>query len=242
MKEKRPPNDNRFKLTIFLYTLLTVNDIIPLKQIQKAMTINNIFNLIPQRLRKTHINLTCTDYMLALFPLLRNLDHNIDVNVFALKTVQFKMKFINEENNAIFTVINPFQTIKTRIFNTNTIRRIFRKTVTNPFMGYQLMTEIIADRHFTVRLRSNHSIKRIISKLSVSTQNSMRIFFHYASYIINRAKSFATPLRTRKNQSTARIKIKRMFALKFTPILQSIKSTTKIKRFPKSFFIQINHP
>lgn len=241
MKEKRPPNDNRFKLTIFFCTLLTVNDIIPLKQVQKTMTINNILNLLPQRLRKAHINLTCTDDMFALFPLLRNLDHNIDINVFTFKTVQFKMKFINEENNAIFAVIDPFQTVKTRIFNTNTIRRIFSKTVTNPFMCYQLMTEIIADRHFTVRLRSNHSIKRIISKLSVSTQNSVRIFFHYASYIINCTKSFSTPLRTRKNQSTARIKIIRMFTPKITPILQSIKSTAKIQRFPKSFSIQINH-
>lgn len=241
MKEKRPPNDNRFKLTIFFCTLLTVNDIIPLKQVQKTMTINNILNLLPQRLRKAHINLTCTNDMFALFPLLRNLDHNIDINVFAFKTVQFKMKFINEENNAIFAVIDPFQTVKTRIFNTNTIRRIFSKTVTNPFMRYQLMTEIITNRHFTVRFRRNNSVKRIISKFSVSTQNSMRIFFHYASYIINRAKSFATPLRTRKNQSTARIKIIRMFTPKITPILQSIKSTAKIQRFPKSFSIQINH-
>lgn len=241
MKEKRTSNNNRFKLTIFFRALLPVNDIIPLKQIQKAMTINNVFNLLPQRLRKAHINLACTNDMLALFPLLRNLDHNIDINVFAFKTIQFKVKFINEENNAIFAVIDPFQAVETRIFNTNTIRRIFSKTVTNPFMRYQLMTEIIADRHFTVRLRSNHSIKRIISKFSISTQNSVWIFFHYASYIINRAKSFSTPLRTRKNQSTARIKIKRMFTPKITPILQSIKSAAKIQRFPKSFFIQINH-
>lgn len=242
MKEKRASNNNRFKLTIFFCALLPVNDIIPLKQIQKTMTINNILNLLPQRLRKAHINLACTNDMLALFPLLRNLDHNIDINVFTFKTVQFKMKFINKENNTIFAIIYPFQTIKTRIFNTNTIRRIFSKTVTNPFMCYQLMAEIIADRHFTVRFRRNNSIKRIINKFSVSTQNSVRIFFHYASYIINRTKSFTTPLRTRKNQSTARIKIKRMFAPKFTPIFQSIKSAAKIQRFPKSFFIQINHP
>lgn len=242
MKEKRPPNDNRFKLSIFFSTLFTVNNIIPLKQIQKTMTINNILNLLPQRLRKAHINLTCSNYMLTLFPLLRNLNHNININIFAFKTIQFEMKFINEENNAIFAIINPFQTVKTRIFNADTISRIFSKTVTNPFMRYQLMTEIIADRHFTVRLRSNHSIKRIISKLSISTQNSVWIFFHYASYIINRAKSFTTPLRTRKNQSTARIKIKRMFTPKFTPIFQSIKSAAKIQRFPKSFFIQTNHP
>ena len=242
MKKERPTNNNRFKLSIFFCTLLTVNNIIPLKQIQKTMTINNILNLLPQRLRKAHINLTCSNYMLTLFPLLRNLDHNIDINVFALKTIQFKVKFINEENNTIFTVINPFQTIKTRIFNTNTIRRIFSKTVTNPFMRYQLMTEIIADRHLTVRFRRNNSVKRIISKFSISTQNSVRIFFHYASYIINRTKSFTTPLRTRKNQSTARIKIIRMFTPKFTPIFQSIKSAAKIQRFPKSFFIQINHP
>lgn len=241
MKEKRASNNNRFKLTIFFCALLPVNDIIPLKQVQKTMTINNILNLLPQRLRKAHINLTCTDDMFALFPLLRNLDHNIDINVFTFKTVQFKMKFIDKENNAIFAVIDPFQAVETRIFNTNTIRRIFSKTVTNPFMCYQLMTEIITNRHFTVRLRSNHSIKRIISKLSVSTQNSVRIFFHYASYIINCTKSLSASLRTRKNQSTARIKIIRMFTPKITPILQSIKSTAKIQRFPKSFSIQINH-
>ena len=74
--------------------------------------------------------------MLTLFPLLRNLDHNININVFTFKTIQLEMKFINEENNAIFAIINPFQTVKTRIFNADTIRSIFGETLTNPFMSY----------------------------------------------------------------------------------------------------------
>lgn len=74
--------------------------------------------------------------MLALFALLGYFNHNININVFAFKTIQFKMKFIDEENNAIFAIINPFQTVKTRIFNADTIRSIFGETLTNPFMSY----------------------------------------------------------------------------------------------------------
>ena len=59
--------------------------------------------------------------MFALFALLRNFSNNININVFAFKAIQFKMKFINKKQNTIFRIIYPFQTIETSIFNANTI-------------------------------------------------------------------------------------------------------------------------
>ena len=96
MEPVQPLNHVSLQLPALLISGRSVYQLVRLDQAEVVLAKNYVLYLLPQWLRQSHKDLTCTDDMLALLPLLGKLYHFLHGDRFTFQAVKLKMDLINE--------------------------------------------------------------------------------------------------------------------------------------------------